>query len=203
MRTRRCRTHRVELPPAFRWEPTDRRLRLGTGRGADESDRAQDDCRIARSYIAGEAMRKGRLECEWSGTTTLTRARGGLGLIATILQVVFGMHGNPNDGQERPLIDLSRGESDQQLTDGPWRSDACVILSPCRRRAAAPAGGARSTRRRRELASRLYAIRTLLTIDPRTVARMRRSDGFCRSIGWQRSERSTTRHLYGRAHLAA
>jgi hypothetical protein len=65
------------------------------------------------------------------------RARGGLGLIATILQTVFGMRGNPNVGQERPPIDLGRRQSDPQLTDNSWRGDECVILSPCRRWAAA------------------------------------------------------------------
>ncbi len=35
MRTRRCRTHRVGFRTAFRWEPSDRGFRLGTGRVAD------------------------------------------------------------------------------------------------------------------------------------------------------------------------
>jgi hypothetical protein len=60
-------------------------------------------------------MQKGRLESEWSGATTMARARGGLGLTATILQEGFRMRGNPKGGQERPLIDLSRRQSDQQL----------------------------------------------------------------------------------------
>ena len=43
-------------------------------------------------------MRKGRLESEWTGATM--RVRVGLNLIATILQEVFAMRGNPNVGQE-------------------------------------------------------------------------------------------------------
>src|SRR5262245_40414156 len=57
------------------------------------------------------------------------------------------MRGNPNGGRERPLIDLSRRQSDRQLTDGTLRSDALFILSPCRLRSAAPAVWARSTLR--------------------------------------------------------
>jgi len=40
------------------------------------------------------------LESEWSGaTTTMARARGSLGLIATILQEVFAMRGIPRIGK--------------------------------------------------------------------------------------------------------
>jgi hypothetical protein len=85
----------MELLPAFRWEPSVRGLRLGTGRDAVESDRSEQDISIIH---AGEAVQKGILESEWSGATT-ARARGGLGLIATILREEYGMCGNPNVGQ--------------------------------------------------------------------------------------------------------
>jgi len=62
-----------------------------------ERARSLPDCSI---IYAGEAVRKGGLESQWSGATTTARARGGLGLIATILQEVFAMRGNPNVGQE-------------------------------------------------------------------------------------------------------
>jgi hypothetical protein len=47
----------------------------------------------------------------------LPRAGGRLCLIAAVLQEVFGMPGDPDVGQERPQIHVSRGQSDQQLTD--------------------------------------------------------------------------------------
>jgi hypothetical protein len=65
------------------------------------STRDEPDFRLAPAFLA----------------TPLPRSGGRLGLIAAVLQEVLGMRGDPNVGQERPQIHVSRGESDQQLAD--------------------------------------------------------------------------------------
>src|SRR6476646_889165 len=47
----------------------------------------------------------------------LPRTGGRLCLITAVLQEVYGMRGDPDVGQERTQIHVSRGQRDPQLTD--------------------------------------------------------------------------------------
>src|SRR6185312_581195 len=49
--------------------------------------------------------------------TPLPRTGGRICLITAVLQEVFEMRGDPDVGQDRPQVHVSRGQRDQQLTD--------------------------------------------------------------------------------------
>jgi hypothetical protein len=100
MRTRRCRMHRVELPPAFRREPSDRRFRLGTGRDADDQIGARKITAGLLNHISWGGRAKGVIGEPMVGRDDDGARSRWPRPHRDDAAEVFGMRGNPNVGQE-------------------------------------------------------------------------------------------------------